>query len=108
MEQLLEKFLIGSESSFLDTINITLMLKALPLPVVEYNLKQMLLFNFAILQNSLVAFINADQVAAFEYFDELSKDRVQKIRTCIMEQKDDLNKVQSLMNDIKDNVQKND
>mmetsp|Transcript_3874 Transcript_3874/g.6584 ORF Transcript_3874/g.6584 Transcript_3874/m.6584 type:complete len:243 (-) Transcript_3874:265-993(-) len=104
VESLLEKFLIGSESSFLDTINIVLMLNALPNKIVDYNINQMKLFNFSILQNSLIAFQNADQVSAFEYFDEKNRDRVQKIRTCILEQKDDLNKVQELMDQIKDNV----
>mmetsp|Transcript_13250 Transcript_13250/g.20722 ORF Transcript_13250/g.20722 Transcript_13250/m.20722 type:complete len:81 (+) Transcript_13250:4090-4332(+) len=67
IEKLLKNFLIGSESSFLDTIDIVLMMKALPNKIVHYNLNQMQLFNFSILQNSLIAFQNADQVNAFEY-----------------------------------------
>jgi len=56
VEALLNKFLIGSDSPFLDEINLILMMKALPSKIVEYNLEQMSLFNFAILQNSLIAF----------------------------------------------------
>ena len=104
---LLSKFLIGSESSFLDTIDLVLMMKALPNKIINYNLVQMKLFNFSILQNSLIAFQNADVVNAFEYFDDKNKDRVQKIRSCILEQKDDLSNVEDLMNMIKVLVQRN-
>jgi len=69
-------FLIGSESSSVDTIDLVLMLKAIPNKIVSYNIMQAKLFNFAVLQNSLIAFQNADQVNAFEYFDEKNKDRV--------------------------------
>jgi hypothetical protein len=56
VKEILEKFLIGSESSFLEDINIILMLKALPSKIVDFNLKQMKLFNFVIVQNSLLSF----------------------------------------------------
>lgn len=56
VQGILEKFLIGSESSYLDDINIILMLKALPGKIVEFNLAQFEMFNFNILQNSLIAF----------------------------------------------------
>ena len=85
VEQVLEQFLINSESPFLDDINIILMLRALPSKIVDYNLDQMTKFNFAIVQNSLIAYQNKDQVTAFDYFDEKNKSRVQNIRTCILE-----------------------
>jgi hypothetical protein len=105
--EILSKFLIGTESSFLDSINICLMLKAIPNKIVDINFKDLLKFNFAILQNSLIAFINADQVNAFDYFDLKNRDRVQKIKQCILEQKDDLSEVQEIMNRFKDTVQQN-
>ena len=46
MEEILSKFLIDSESPFLYTINIELMLKALPSKIVEYNVYLMMLFKF--------------------------------------------------------------
>ena len=49
VEEFLSKFLIGSESTFLDNIDLVLMLKALPGPITTYNLKQISLFNFNIL-----------------------------------------------------------
>ena len=47
--EILKKFLIGTESSFLDSINIILMLKALPVKIVDYNIEQMLKFDFSTL-----------------------------------------------------------
>ena len=76
MLDILNKFLIGTESSFLDSINIILMLKTMPSKIVDFNLDQMLTFDFSTLQNSLIAFQNAEQVQAFKYFDDKNKDRV--------------------------------
>ena len=44
---ILEKFLIGSDSAFLDTVNLVLMLRALPNKIVKFNLETSMLFNFA-------------------------------------------------------------
>lgn len=50
VETFLEKFLIGSDkSTFLDNIDIVLMLRALPIPIVNFNMEQAKLFNFSIL-----------------------------------------------------------
>lgn len=91
VESIIQKFLIGSESSFLVDVNILLILKALPKKVHNLNVAQMNLFTFSILQNSMIAFQNQDQVNAFEFFDEFNRNRVQNIRTCILQQKDNLN-----------------
>jgi len=49
VELFLKKFLIGSESTFLDNIDLLIMLKALPTPITTYNYKNAELFNFNIL-----------------------------------------------------------
>ena len=46
VEDFLNKFVIVSESSTLDHINIVLMLRAIPNQIVDYNLDQMELFKF--------------------------------------------------------------
>ena len=92
--EVLEKFLIGSEkSNFLDTINIILMQKAIPDKITTFNAKQLKNFNFNIVQETLIAFSNSDQKDAFGYYDEQNNRRVTEIRECILEQKDDLDKV---------------
>ena len=107
VESIIQKFLIGSESSFLVDVNILLILKALPKKVHNLNLAQTNLFTFSILQNSMIAFQNQDQVNAFEFFDEFNRNRVQNIRTCILQQKDNLNLVLNIMNEVKEMVQEN-
>jgi hypothetical protein len=68
--------MIGSDSVFLDTVNLVLMLRALPNKIVKFNLATSMLFNFANLQNSLIAFQTADQVDAFEHFDTINRKRI--------------------------------
>lgn len=84
VEEFLEKFLIGSESTFLDNIDLVLMLKALPGPITMYNLEQISLFNFHILQSSIIAYLNEDIVNAFEFFDTKNRDRVSNVRDLIL------------------------
>ena len=50
VENFLTQFLIGSDkSTFLDNIDIVLMLKAIPTPIVSFNMDQAKMFNFPIL-----------------------------------------------------------
>lgn len=108
VEKLLGKFLIGTESAFLDDINIILMMKALPNKISEHQiLKQMKLINFSILQDSLIAFQYSNQVQSFEYFDNYNKQRVQKIRTSLMTQKDDLLSVYKILKEVSNYVRRN-
>lgn len=85
VETFLEKFLIGSDkSTFLDNIDIVLMLRALPIPIVNFNMEQAKLFNFSILQSAIIAFLNQDIVNSFEFFDVKNRDRVQIVRDLII------------------------
>ena len=56
VEHLLRNFLIGSESAYLDDINLVLMMKALPSRINKDNVKMMKMFNFNIFENSLISF----------------------------------------------------
>ena len=102
VEDFLSKFLIGSESTFLDNIDLVIMLKALPGKITKYNMHQISLFNFNILQSAIIAFLNEDIVNAFEFYDKKNRDRVSNVRDLIISQKDNLDKVQDLMNSVKD------
>lgn len=59
-EQFLRMFLIGSESSFLDSIDLILMLKCMPQKIVKYSLKDVKLYQLATLQQSVIAFLNEE------------------------------------------------
>ncbi|CDW78613.1 UNKNOWN [Stylonychia lemnae] len=107
VEEYLKKFVIVSESSTLDHINIVIMLKAIPNQIVDYNLEQNELFNFKIFQDSLVAFQNLDMVNAFEYFDEKNRERVQNVKEMLISQRTNLNSVHDIISHVKHKVQKN-
>jgi len=61
-KEFLEKFLIGSESAFLDRIDIILMMRALPIPIMAKNRAKVSMFMFNILQASLIAFSTTGSV----------------------------------------------
>lgn len=80
VELLLEKFLINTDSPFLDEINIVIVLKCIPTKIVGFSSS---LINLSILQNSLIAHKNKDAVDAFDYVDDKNKKRVLKIKNLI-------------------------
>ena len=53
-------FLIGSESTFLDSIDLILMMKCMPFKIVSYNLENVKLYKLNILQQSIIAYLNED------------------------------------------------
>ena len=73
VEKLLEKFLINTDSPFLDEINIVVVMKCIPTKIVDFSSS---LINLSILQNSLIAHKNKDDVDAFDYVDDKNKKRV--------------------------------
>lgn len=106
--EMLDKFLIVSESAFLDTINLQLMLKAMPTDITKTKARRTHMFHFNVLEDSLTKNLNAEQSEAFSYYDNQNVDRVQKIRESIAQQKANLERVQSNMNEIKRLADKND
>ena len=58
--QMLDKFLITSESAFLDTVNLQLMLMAMPTEITEKKVRRSHMFHFSVLEDSLTKFLNAD------------------------------------------------
>lgn len=101
---LLEKFLINTDSPFLDEINIVIVMKCIPTKIVDYSSS---LLNLSILQNSLIAFKNKEDVDAFAYVDEKNKKRVLRIKNLIESQQIDLDQVTKIMNEVKKCVSHN-
>ena len=104
-EMLLEKFLISTDSPFLDEINIVIVMKCIPTKIVDYSSS---LINLSILQSSLIAHKNNELVDAFGYVDEKNKKRVIKIKDLIEAQQIDLNQVTTIMDEVKKFVAHND
>jgi len=97
-------FLIGSESTFLDSIDLILMLKCMPNEFVEYNIGFVKLYQLNILQQSIIAYMNDSIVESFEFFDKKNSLRVSNVRDLIMNQKKHLEEVTSVMNEVKNCV----
>ena len=83
--EILEKFLVGTEATFLEEVNLMLMVKALSNRLIINDLENFEMFNMNTLQMSLIKFINASQVNSFEFFDKKNDVRVQNIRTKIIQ-----------------------
>lgn len=67
---IINKFLIISESAFLDTVNLQLMLMAMPTDITTEKVRRTHMFHFNVLEDSLTKFLNAEQSEAFSYYDE--------------------------------------
>lgn len=102
--EFLKKFLIASESAFLDRIDIILMMRALPISIMAKNRAKISMFMFNVLQASLIAFSTTGSVQAFEFYDKLNKQRVQTVSDIILAQKTKLENVQQTMIDVKAKV----
>ena len=66
----------------------------------ENNINQVKKFWFRSLQDSFVAYKNADQGDAFEHYDNLNNNRVQQVRDIEQKKYDNLQKVDGIMSQI--------
>lgn len=80
VDEMIEKFLVSSDSAFLETIDLKLLLMAMPTNISESKIKRTMLFDFPTLQDSLLTFLNSTPSQAFQYYDSINIDRVHKIR----------------------------
>jgi len=69
-------FLLNDEGSAISQINLLLFFRSIPDYIKMDNLRRVKLYNFKLMQESLVAYMNTDDVSAFEYFDDKNNDRV--------------------------------
>lgn len=79
------------------------MQKALPDKIQQYLVEKLQLFNFKILQDSLLAHQNREIVDAFEYFDRKNKERIYSIKDTILGQKKELVKVKEILESMCEN-----
>ena len=83
----------GTSAKKGDQIDLKLTLKALPARIDDTNVNRVILFDFRIIQNSLIAFQNANQDQLFAYYDNRNKTRLRKLRekaTVTQQQTEDL------------------
>lgn len=97
LDSYLKKFLLFKNDTVVPSIDITLMIKALPNRTNEYNVALNEMFNFRVFQESLIAFQNQEMVLAFEYFDLKNSERVFEVQRTIDRQKKDLGSVATVL-----------
>ena len=91
----------------MDSLDLRLMLTALYQPVHRNNIDQLKLYQFHTLQSAIIAFSNEDIVTAFEFFDEKNEKRTRDVRELIMDQKKNLDNVDTIMRNVKMQVTSN-
>ena len=97
-------FEISSESNPNLRIDIILLLKAIPIAITKNNINQVKKFQFKNLQDSFVAFKNADENDAFEHYDNLNNNRVQQVKEIELSKYDNLQRVDDIMKQISEKV----
>ena len=84
MDGFFQKFIINADGKTArDTVDITLLLQAVPTPVLTLNIHEIRLFKLITLQDSIVAFKNEETVTSFDYYDQKNKKRVADVKDIV-------------------------
>lgn len=102
----LERFMLNDEGSTVNQINLLLFFNSVSHYIKGVYYKRVKLFNFKLFQESLVAYMNIEDVNAFEYHDEKNRDRVQLVRQQLAEQKKGLKTVKDALGMLEDAIDK--
>jgi hypothetical protein len=70
VETILGKFLVNSESAFLDTVNLQLLLMAIPNHITKDKVRRTHQFHFNVLEDSITKFLNTEPSEAFAFYDD--------------------------------------
>jgi len=79
IDKILHRFILMSDGTKKDQIDLKLVLRALPQKVDENNVYRIPMYDFQVVQKSLIAFQNDDQDELFNYYDSKSKMRLRKL-----------------------------
>jgi hypothetical protein len=77
----IKRFLMNSQTSLGDHINLKMALKALPYFIDRHNLQKVDSINFQKVQQALIWFVNDDQDEMFNYYDSRNIQRIESIST---------------------------
>jgi hypothetical protein len=79
----LKRFLLSSDTSETEVINLKLSLRALPRKINDYNEPKIELLDFSTVQLSLIAFQNDDKDELFEFYDRRNMKRLFRLRNYV-------------------------
>ena len=102
----LNRFLLNDENSQYAMINLILFFKSLPKKMTKESYKRSKFFNFKLFQESLVAYMNIQDVNAFEYNDLKNRDRIAIVRSQINDQKKHLNLTKDYLKILENSIER--
>ena len=74
----------GSSSS--DSVNLVLLMRAVPTKVHQQNVAEKRKFKFIVLEDAVIAYANKEDVTSFDYYDKKNKKRVSDVKALVAQQ----------------------
>ena len=74
----------GSSSS--DSVNLVLLMRAVPTKVHQHNVAEKRKFKFIVLEDAVIAYANKEDVTSFDYYDKKNKKRVSDVKALVAAQ----------------------
>lgn len=102
--EFLQRFLLNDENSQFAMINLIYFFKSVPMRMTKETYKRCKFFNFKLFQESLVAYMNIQDVNAFEYNDMRNRDRIAGVRSQINEQKQTLDSTRDFLHTLENTI----
>mmetsp|Transcript_23319 Transcript_23319/g.22944 ORF Transcript_23319/g.22944 Transcript_23319/m.22944 type:complete len:154 (+) Transcript_23319:1097-1558(+) len=98
---------VKNEWSMNDQVDIRILLKSIPNKIQQGADLNVELFNFGIIQESIIAFQNMNIVNAFEYFDDQNRERIESVKENLQEQKTDLVGIKGIIDLLQAKIERN-
>lgn len=106
-KEFLDNFIITDEGSSNNSINLVLFFKSIPFDIKKENYKRFEFFRYKLFQESLVAYLNKDEVNAFEYHDEKNRIRVSLVKQQLIDQKKSLKAINDSLANLESTIDQN-
>jgi len=100
----LNRFLLNDENSAIAMINLVYFFKSIPKRMTKETFKRSKFFKFQLFQESLVAYMNIQDVNAFEYNDIKNRDRIAIVRNKLNDQKKNLSKEKEFLKTLESSI----
>ena len=104
-KEFVSRFLINDEGSANTQVNLILFFKSVPYKIKPMTIKRLEFFNFSLFQESLIAYLNMEEVNAFEYNDEKNRVRVSLVKQQLSHQKKNLGDIKDALAVLEESVE---
>ena len=80
VEKFLDQFIFETDSKHTDQVDIYLCIRSVPCKIDEFNCHRLKLFDFPVIQSSIVAYKNSEEDQLHKYYDNRNKSRLGKLK----------------------------